>query len=476
MRNILLITALFIIGACTGTQNVTVDDTETKKSPAVASTVGTKGCETFANYSSPDAATKMHVLYRDLVKAKQYDDALPLWEKAYNSAPAANGATAIVYKDGVKIYKHLYKNATSDADKAKYQAKILELYDAHINCYSKDENDVLARKIRALYYDFEDKSNILALGKRALEVGGTDISPAVFYAYADVVATSFMAEKLTKAEAIDVYNKLNKAAMHNMANAKDEKTKESYRKAWDDASGRYELIGAYVFDCQRYVDMYQADFDANPSQQAAVDLIPKLSVKGCSKTNPFYAKVYQMAYPPRVVTTTTTRPTSTSTSSGGGTAGMSPTEKVAYYEGKMADPGIDDSKKFSYALNAANISYSKLGQKSKGRSLARKAAKYNPSSGKPYLVIGKIYAGSGKDCGPGTGFDSQRVVWPAIDQWKKAISVAPGSAEAGEAQDLINKYNQYLPSCEDVFMLGKKNGDSYTVPCWINETTRVRCK
>lgn len=475
MRNIILIAVLFVIGACGGTKTVTVEK-ETPKTPAVASTMGKAGCETFANYSSPDEATKMHVLYRDYVKTKKYDEALPLWKKAYASAPAANGNTAVVYKDGVKIYKHLYENAANDADKAKHQAKILELYDAHINCYGKDENTILAKKIRSLYYDFEDKSNILALGKRALEVGGTDISPAVFYAYADVAATSFMAEKLSKAEAIDIYNKLNKAAMHNMANAKDEQTKENYRKAWEDASGRYELIGAYVFDCQRYVDMYQAEFDANPSQQAAVDLVPKLSVKGCSKTNAFYAKVYKMAYPPRVVTTTTTTRPTTTTSSGGGTAGMSSAEKVAYYEGKLADASIADSKKFSYALNAANIAYSKLGQKSKGRSLARKAASYNPGSAKPYLVIGKIYAGSGKDCGPGTGFDSQRVVWPAIDQWKKAVRTEPGSQAASDAQDLINKYNAYLPSCEDVFMLGKKNGDSYTVPCWINETTTVRCK
>ncbi len=476
MRNIILIAALFIIGACTGTQNVTVDDKDTTtKAPEVKSEMGKAGCETFANYSSPQKATEMHVLYRDMVKAKKYDDALPLWEKAYNSAPAANGKTAIVYKDGVKIYKHLYKNASSDADKSKYQAQILKLYDQHLNCYDKDENTVLAQKIRDLYYDFDDKSNILTLGKRALDVGGNDVSPAIFYAYADVAARQFMDEKLSKTEAVDIYNKLNKIAMFNMQNGDDEDKKERYRKAWDDVSGRYEMIGAYVFDCQRYVDMYQAEFDASPTQDAAKALIPKLSVKGCNKTNEFYAKVYRVAYPP-IVKTTPVRPSGGGSTGGGGTAGMSDREKVAYYEGKLEDGSIDNSKKFRYAMNAANIAYSKLGQKSKGRSLAKKAASYDPSSAKPWLTIGKIYAGAGKDCGPGTGFDSQRVVWPAIDMWNKAISVAPGSPEAAQAKDLINKYNQYLPSCEDVFMSGLKKGDSYTVPCWINATTKVRCK
>jgi len=262
-----------------------------------------------------------------------------------------------------------------------------------------------------------------------------------------------------------------------MNNDDDPEKAGRYAKAWDDARGRYELIGAYVFDCQRYVDQYRGEFDANPTQETARTLVPKLSVKGCDESNAFFAQVWNTAYP-KIVRTVTKAPTKRPSSPGSSTAGMSSSEKVAYYEGKLNDPSVADSKKFAYALNGANIAYSKLGQKSKGRSLARKAAKYNPSSGKPYLVIGKIYAGSGKDCsnGVGNGFDAQQVVWVAIDQWKRAISTEPGSATAGEAQDLINKYTQYMPSQEDGFMKGLKAGQSYTVGCWINESTKVRFK
>lgn len=159
-----------------------------------------------------------------------------------------------------------------------------------------------------------------------------------------------------------------------------------------------------------------------------------------------------------------------------GTANMSDAEEVAYYEQKLTDPSIENSRKFAYALNAANIAYSKLGQKIKGRSLARKAAKYNPYSGKPYLVIGKMYAGSGTICsnGVGTGFDAQQVVWAAIDQWKRAIYTEPGSETARAAQDLINRYTQYMPSREDCLRKGLQEGIHYTVGCWINEPTKVR--
>ena len=472
MRNIFFIIALITVAACGGPKEVTVDKAPVKKAPVKAAKAG---CETFDNTPDPQEATKLHVLYRDYIKVKDYDNALPLWEKSYRMAPAANGQTSVVYKDGVKIYKHFFKNATDAAKKEEYKNKILELYDGRLNCFPDDENAVLSQKIRDLYYDFDDKSNILALGKRALEVGGMDASPAIFYAYADVAATDFIDEKLSKEEALDIYNKLNKVAVHNMNNDDDPEKAGRYAKAWDDARGRYELIGAYVFDCQRYVDQYRGEFDANPTKETARNLVPKLSVKGCDQSNAFFAQVWNTAYP-KIVRKPTTRPSTPRPTPGASTAGMSDREKVDYYEGKINDASIDDSKKFAYALNAANIAYSRLGQKSKGRSLARKAAKYNPSSGKPYLVIGKIYAGSGKDCsgGKGVGFDAQQVVWVAIDQWKRAISTEPGSEVAREAQDLINKYTQYMPSQEDGFMKGLKAGQSYTVGCWINESTKVR--
>ena len=127
MRNILFIIALITIAACSGTKEVTVDKVE-KKAPTKAAVAG---CETFDNTADPQEATKMHVLYRDYVKVKKYGEALPLWEKAYASAPAANGQTSIVYKDGVKIYKDLWKKASDAAQKTKYQnlSCILLFYD-----------------------------------------------------------------------------------------------------------------------------------------------------------------------------------------------------------------------------------------------------------------------------------------------------------------------------------------------------------
>jgi hypothetical protein len=45
---------------------------------------------------------------------------------------------------------------------------------------------------------------------------------------------------------------------------------------------------------------------------------------------------------------------------------------------------------------------------------------------------------------------------------------------ASEANSKIKKYSEYFPGKEDAFFKNIKDGDSYTVECWIGESTTVR--
>lgn len=92
--------------------------------------------------------------------------------------------------------------------------------------------------------------------------------------------------------------------------------------------------------------------------------------------------------------------------------------------------------------------------------------------GEPYILIGRLYASSGPLCGPGRGWDSQIVVWPALDMWSKAKRIDP--SVAAEANKWIGRYRQYMPKKEDVFIRNLKVGASFRVGCWIQETTTIR--
>jgi hypothetical protein len=115
------------------------------------------------------------------------------------------------------------------------------------------------------------------------------------------------------------------------------------------------------------------------------------------------------------------------------------------------------------------------GNFSQSRKYYEAAASLRPNWGEPLYQIGVLYASSGPLCGPGTGWDSQMVVWPAMDMWNKAINTGDAEA-AGKAREKIGYYSQYLPTTEDAHLRGVKNGNSLTVGCWIQRTTTVRLR
>ncbi len=131
-----------------------------------------------------------------------------------------------------------------------------------------------------------------------------------------------------------------------------------------------------------------------------------------------------------------------------------------------------DKAKYNYLL--AQIYFAYLKNFPKARQYAREASRLRPNWGEPYILVGLLYASSGPICGPGRGWDSQVVVWPAIDEWYKAKSVDP--SVAGKANKYIGQYSQYMPDKGELFQRLKKEGDSYFVGCWIQETTTIRAK
>ena len=146
-------------------------------------------------------------------------------------------------------------------------------------------------------------------------------------------------------------------------------------------------------------------------------------------------------------------------------------EAVDAFE-KAIEAEEDVNKKAQYALTNAKIYNAHLRNFSKARSWAEKAADLRSNWGEPYILIGRLYASSGPLCGPGRGWDSQVVTWPAIDMWQKAKRVDP--SVAGEANKWIGRYSQYMPNREDVFIRNLQAGQSYYVGCWIQRSTTIR--
>ena len=112
-----------------------------------------------------------------------------------------------------------------------------------------------------------------------------------------------------------------------------------------------------------------------------------------------------------------------------------------------------------------------MGNYETAKKYALKSAELNPESGYPYLLLGNIYAAGNKTCGE-KEFEHKAIYWAAVDQFIKAKQVDPELTD--EANNFIEAYSPHFPNQEDAFFEGYNNGDTYTIGCWINETTTVR--
>jgi hypothetical protein len=93
----------------------------------------------------------------------------------------------------------------------------------------------------------------------------------------------------------------------------------------------------------------------------------------------------------------------------------------------------------------------------------------NSGWGKPYILIGDIYAKISRGCGD--AWEQRLAILAVIDKYRYAKSI--DSEVADEANRRIANYNDSLPNKEEGFMRKVSAGDKVNVGC-IGETVTVR--
>ena len=118
--------------------------------------------------------------------------------------------------------------------------------------------------------------------------------------------------------------------------------------------------------------------------------------------------------------------------------------------------------------------YYDTGDLSSARIHARRALTHDANYGNAYVLIGDVLAKAVQE----SAFEREdkAVYWLAIDYYERARGV--DSSVATVANSRIQRYRQYMPTQEEKFFKGWKEGDAYTIDygryAWVNETTRVR--
>jgi len=427
-------------------------------------------CATFSDASDPETAKRNYVLYRDFIKAKDWQTAFDYWQKTYRVAPAADGKRNTVIADGIRLYEHFRDEAQDSTKKNEYVTKIFELYDRLGQCYPEG-GYVYARKAFYLYYEYPDrasKQEIYALFKKAIDTDGEDTNDFVINPFASLLVELYFDDKID----------LNEAQRY------QEELRVIIEQGLEDCEGnacnRWETVRSYTYNrlesfetvegfygCDYYYDKYYQEFEDNPQDCDVIrTVISRLNYGGCDvQGDPRFANLIKA------------NQENCRTGSGTLRAAYECLQGADYQcaidKFKEAAEETDDAeKKGKYLLLVAKIYDAHIKNYPKARDYALQAAEVRGEWGEPYILIGRLYASSGPLCGPGRGWDSQVVTWPAIDAWQKAKRIDPNVAS--EANKFINQYTQYMPKKEDVFIRNLKAGQSYYVGCWIQRSTTIR--
>jgi len=468
--------SLLLIGLAACTPKTTEQTTETEEElpPPPEETVEAdeelSPCPKFRDAPDPDGISDKYVIYRDFLRAGEWDQAFELWQDVYAVAPAADGRRNTVYTDGIRFYEYFMQQ--NPEQKEEYVDKIFELYDEIERCYSGG-GFIPGMKGFDLYYKYperaESQMQVYNLFKESIDRDSLKAQDFIINPFTSLLVDLYFEDKISQAEA-KKYEQQIRAIVAN-----------GIEKCKGQACARWEIIAEYVPDrlqafetvrgfygCDYYKEKYYQDFLQDPSNCDTLRLVySRLKWGNCPESDEDFAALIKAG---NENCRTTGGP---SVAREGYDCLQNADYDCAITKFQQAAAEADDvERKGNYLLLIAKVYYAHLRNFPEARRYARQAAEVRSGWGEPYILIGKLYASSGPLCGSGRGWNSQIVTWPAIDMWNRAKNI--DSSVAAEANKSIRQYTQYMPSIEDIFQRGLKEGQSFTVGCWIQETTTIR--
>ena len=393
------------------------------------------------------------LIYKDYLKADP-KLALELWRVAYRVCPQSQKS---LYINGVNMYKDLASKEKDKVKKEAYLDTMFSIYDRRIEMFGQ-KGFVLGYKGQAMLVNrinekektFEILNEAVGITKNKTQAG-------------TLVATMFAIinlEKEGKKTKEDVVNMFEKTVAICAAN-KNSKNAKSYAKAEE----KIQSVTSPYLDCEVLVPLAEKNFETNKDN---VDWLRQtvrlLKVKKCYEAEIFskVAEAYFALEP------------SAEGADGIGKLYLGKREfsKAAEWFLKAVDMAETDPEKAEYNFSTAQA-YSYGKNFSQARTYALKAARLKSGWGEPYLLIGDCYAQSSSTCNAGE-LGKWGVYWAAVDKYQKAKAV-DGSISSNDNKKIASISALY-PETKYVFFYSKKDGDSYTVGCWINETTTIRTK
>lgn len=396
-------------------------------------------------------------LYYEFYKQDNFNNALPAWRKAVEICPKSRTS---LYVYGAEMYEDLIKKTEDATLKAKYVDSLMWVYDMRIEHFD-ERGYVLGRKGADMAKYQDNPKAAYDVLSESFELQGNDMEPgALIYLYKSAY-DQVKAKTAEKQLLFDLYPVVSEVVEYNIANQQDARMKGAYQTAQENIDKMF----AAVAECSDLVNVYLPKLTASPDDEKLLRQIVKVFEKrDCGDTEVFQKaavslyKIEPSAEAAYAIATSYAKKENYSGS--------------AEYYVKAAEQAQDAGLK-QRALNKAANSYLLAKQYSTAKRYALEMLKLDPNNGEAYIIIGDAYVGGRKDCG-GNECTGRAAYWAAADKYAYAKSVDPGVAET--ANKRLATATAQFPKKEDCFFHSLTEGSSYTLECWIGETTTVRTR
>jgi tetratricopeptide (TPR) repeat protein len=397
-------------------------------------------------------------LYREYARQKDYKSAIKYWRIVFEECPVS---TKNIYIDGVRIFKDFIENETNEEIQSRYIDTLMMVYDQRIKYYPRDRGDQRGREgVDLLRYrrldDIKYVKEAYGYLEESIKLEKNESSEAAVATFFTSAIALFQNGELDEKKLIKDYILSNDILVYQIQKYPDNPTPSDIKEKQDLNMQNLRL------NCDLLVEEFSALHEKNKPEIHDLQTITSVMNAMSCVDKPLYYKASKELYELKPSAGLAADIASVAHDKGEYDVAVSYFEQAIRLE-------TDPETKALYYLGLAKCQY-KQGRKPNARESALNAIELKDHWGEPYLMIGQMYAESSDDCA--NICLPKSVYWVAVDKFNEAKSVDPSVED--QANKLIVTYSNYFPNKENAFFCGVNEGDTYTVNCWINETTKAR--
>lgn len=420
----------------------------------LALAIGSYGQEKGSIYGDDSATCRNNLsTMSEFVKIKVYEYAYEPWRYCFNHCP---GASRNIYIQGESIVKYKIDEAKTPEEKEAFIDTLMLLYDLRIQ-YFNQEGKVLGKKgIDLLKYRRDAVEESYGYLKKSVELDKNTVDEAVAATFMTTSTVLFRTGKIQADEMISNYLMTNQYLESQNQTASVVMARESVERSFAESGAA---------DCDALIKIFTPKYEANKQDLETLKKITELLKNAKCQKSDLFASASESLF--------AIEPSATAGANLGIVfADRKEFSKAIEYYTRAIELETDNvtKSKYYYQLAAIAMEQRNLTQV---RDNCKLSIQFNPNYGEAYLLLGNAYALASSSCGS-TNFEKASVYLAAVDQFNKAKSVDQSVTE--RANEMINNYSRYFPNTEDAFFEGYTDGQTYTIKCWVGETTTIRTR